>query len=168
MDTEDKEIRRKNEALHAYVNEWRGRFINVLSNIEELIVLILKYYNYEAESGKTGHIDFYKKIEGLKEKMGVRDSVLVDFSEGDFFNELHRIREFRNLMAHSRILITKEMLSYKPEEKVGFISCSKWNPEIVYFSNNDFQNYNARLTMVYSKLGDIMWVFGIKRPNSYE
>lgn len=64
---------------------------------------------------------------------------------------MQNIQEFRNKLAHSVVDVSDEALARPLDEGVGFVQWKKGTP----ITENEFQDWEVRTSMVNSKLSEI-------------
>jgi hypothetical protein len=160
------------ERLHSYVRDWRGRILNTVAVIERNIALLIssyfcreeKKYFFFSEIATSHFFSFGSKINILK-KILKKDYQFCLDQNPDFFREIERVMEFRNLIAHAPIDISDEALERDPKEGVGFVSYSDGVKSIKVFSEADFNEMSGIMGNVTSELATLMRFVIVEDPN---
>jgi hypothetical protein len=160
------------QRLHSYVRDWRGRVLNTVAVIERDIALLISSYFCEEEKKyfffsevATSHFfSFRSKINILK-KILKKDYQFCLDQNPDFFREIERVIEFRNLIAHSPIDTSDEALERDPKEGVGFVSYSDGVKSIKVITEAGFNEMNGIMGNVSSELATLMRFVIVEDPN---
>jgi len=158
MDEQNNDKMKSANLFHEKARFFRGRFLNSIACIERKIAIILtEYFCIQNESKKE--LFFHKVAEKLT--LQKKKEILVDILKQDYpnyweknkriYNDLQSIQEFRNKLAHSIVDVSDEALSRPIEEGVGFIQWKEGTP----ITDKEFEDWDVRSNMVYSKLFDI-------------
>lgn len=153
------------QKLHEKARYFRGRFLNSVAVIERDIAVILTEYFCTKDNIKREL--FFEK---LAEKLSLhkKKEILIDIVKSDyprywekkkeFLKNLQYIRDFRNKLAHSIVDVSHEALSRPSEEGVGFVQWKNGKP----ITDREFEDLNAKATMVSSTLPDIKQLLPFK------
>jgi hypothetical protein len=146
------------EKLHEKARNLRGSFLNSVAVIEREIAVILTEYFCTTDECKRDI--FYRKV-AERLSLQKKKEILVEIVKSDypryweenkqFLNDLQKIQEFRNKLAHSILDVSESALSRPIEEGIGFIQWNSGEP----ITDSEFDEWEVRANMVSSTLTDI-------------
>jgi hypothetical protein len=160
------------QRMHSYVRDWRGRILNSMAVIERDTALLIssyfckeeKKYFFFSEVAISHFFSLRSKINILR-KILKKDYQFCLDQNPDFFKEIERVMEFRNLIAHAPIDVSDEALNRDPKEGVGFVSYSDGVKSIKVFNEADFNEMNGIMGNVSSELATLMRFVIVEDPN---
>jgi hypothetical protein len=146
------------QKLHEKARYIRGRFLNSVAVIERDIAVILTEYFCLADESKKEL--FFEKVTG-KLSLDEKKKILIEIVNNNypryfrehkkFLNDLEKVQEFRNKLAHSVLDVSVEALARPLENGVGFIQWKRGKP----ITDKEFQDWEVRTNMIISTLSDI-------------
>jgi hypothetical protein len=167
----DEEYRAKVRAgmrIHERARELRGRFLNLVAAIEHDIAHMLT--EYFCTNDETKRVIFFDRIASAM-SLNVKRDVLIEIVKRDyprywdehsqFLQDLQRIQEFRNKLAHSIVDVSDAALARPLEEGIGFVQWNKGKP----INDRESDDWEVRANMVISTLEEIKRMLPFKeRP----
>lgn len=161
---EDHEKVKTAQEYHKIARELRGRILNDVAVMDTLMAEILTEYFCRNSLQKDL---FFSEIAtspwfGLKSKFDLIRKILErDF---DFYlkkypkigNDVKKIREFRNRLAHATIDVSDEALKETKIKGVGFVIYKDGKKRVDLVTFEKSEDYAVKINMVLGNLSDIL------------
>jgi len=154
--------------MHAYARDWRGRVLNTAAVIERDIALIIAHYFctdekklfFFSEVATSHFFSFRSKIMILK-KILKKDYQFFLENCPNLLGNLEKVKNYRNVIAHSTLDVTDDALKRKPEKGIGFIRYQDGSRSVNVLSEIDFNEWNGVMGNVSSDLSTLKMILGI-------
>lgn len=158
------EKQRLAEKIHEKARYFRGRFLNSVAVIERHLALFLT--RYVCKTDPFVQELFFRQIAAkltLENKRAVFLKI-VEAHYPEFWNEnkntledLKKIMEFRNKLAHSIVDVSDDALRRPAEKGIGFIEWEQGKP----ITDSEFQDWEVRANDVISCVNTLEHYFSV-------
>ena len=159
----------KAKELHEAARQLRGRFLNSVAVIDVKIGEFLASYFCNDEKRRALFMSEITTNQSFALRTKVNLLKKIVKSEFDFyleeypeiFNELEKIRKFRNELAHATIDVSDKALERGPEIGIGFVFYKNGKKHVKVISPKQAEDYHVRTNMLLSNLTNLLRLIGI-------
>ena len=156
------------QQIHEVARQYRGRFLNLVANIEHDLAHLLADYFCPADHGKRDII-YSELFAGGGFSLNQKKALFLEIVRKDYplywdenkpiLDAFAIVQRFRNKLAHSKVNVDEAILLRPIAEGVGFTDWEGGAP----ITQQEFDGYNAKATMILTCIAEVRRLLPFKQ-----